>query len=404
MKLNILVAPAHYLFSDKVKSEPAWSFALVKYLSKRAKSMDVLVGVNDSTTALTNNTRIYPLFATRSTALVIEFLRHVVFYPFITLKSLILMTKKDYAIIHHMLPLSYATINPLVFIVKMFFPKIKVVLGPLQLPQMQSDEQDLNVVFLGKQNYSVASKIIYKLTMLITSLAKPIARWMYESADLVVCNSQTSLQYYSKIFPKAKFSVIYTGMDAIVNSQKLKRTDSKVKILCAGQFSKRKGQIFLLKAMKDVIKKYKNVELTLVGGGDQDSTYREFVSKNKLDKFVTFTGQISYDQLLVAYRSHDIFCLPTLSDTSPYVILEAMTFGLPIVTTDIGSIKEMIGQAGVVGPSGDSQFLTKEISDMIENPSLRKQMGKIGIKRVNTNFTWEAITKKWMSVYTKLQI
>lgn len=402
MKSNILVAPAHYLFSDKVKSEPAWSYALVKYLSPLVKSVDVISGVKDLASDLPKNTKLFPIFNIRSSSLLVEFLRHLAFYPLVTLKALSLMRKKEYLIIHHMLPLSYATFNPLIFLAKWFSPKSKVILGPLQMPQMQSDEQDLNVVFMGKQNYSHLSKITYFLTKAITFLVRPLAVRMFESADLVVCNSQTSQKYYSRFFPKAKFAVIYTGMDIIKTATHKKDKDNKkVRIMCAGLFSKRKGQIFLLKAMKNLSKKYSNMELTMIGGGDQNDVYRDFVEKNKLNKYVKFTGQISYADLLMAYQNHDIFCLPTLSDTSPYVILEAMTFGLPIVSTDVGSIKEMVDTAGIIVKPGNPKALEEALSQLVSNSSLRKQMCKDGIKRVKENFTWESIAKQWLNIYEK---
>lgn len=403
MKLNILVAPAHYLFSDVMKSEIAWSYALVKSIGPLVGSIDVLTGIQDLNSDLSKNTQVFSLFSSRSTSLLVEFVRHILFYPLITLQALKLMSKKKYSIVHHMLPLSYATVNPLVFVTKLFFPKSKVVLGPLQLPQMQSDEQDLNVVFLGKQNYSILSKVVYKLTMAITSLVKPFAVKMFESADLVVCNSKTSLKVYSSMFPKAKFSVIYTGLDAQnLMSNKSKVSSQKIKILCAGAFSKRKGQIFLLKAMVKLVKKHPNIALTLIGGGDQDSVYRNFVKENGLEKYVTFTGQVSYADLLKAYQHHDIFCLPTLSDTSPYVILEAMSYGLPIVATDIGSIKEMVGNAGKIVTPENADSLESALSDLIINPKLRSAMSKYGPTRVKKYFTWDKITTKWLKVYHRL--
>lgn len=403
MKFNVLVAPAHYIFSDVIKSEIAWSYALVKHLSPHVESMDVLTGIKDLSLALFPNTRVFSLFPHRSALVSIEFIRRILFYPLITLQALRLMSEKRYLIVHHMLPLSYATVNPLVFITKIFFPKSKVILGPLQLPQMAGDQQDLNVVFSGKPEYSISSKVVYKLTMTIISLVKPLAVKMFESADLVVCNSKTSLKFYSSMFPKAKFSVIYTGLD-IENlvPTKAKVGTQKLKILCAGVFSKRKGQIFLLKAMLNLVKKYPNVTLTLIGGGDQDRVYRDFVKENRMEKYVTFTGQIPYTDLLKAYKNHDIFCLPTLSDTSPYVILEAMSYGLPIVATDIGSIEEMAGDAGKIVKPQSSESLEVALSDLIVNSKLRSVMSKNGPIRVKRYFTWDKIHKQWLKAYQKL--
>ncbi len=403
MKPNILVAPAHYLFSDTIKSEVAWSYALVKYISSKVNSIDVLAGVADMAHPLPRNVNLYPLFKFRSTLLLVEFLRHLFFYPLITIKAVKLMTKKKYQIIHHMLPLSYATFNPLVLITKLVNPQARVIMGPLQLPQIQKEEQDLNVVYLGKQEYSLMSKIIYKATMLLSEAVKPLAAKMFESADLVVCNSQTSLLHYSRLFPNAKFHVIYTGIDKIDQPTNRPKIDSgKIKILCAGVFSKRKGQVYLLKAMVKLVKTHPHISLTLIGGGDQDSVYRDFVAQNNLSKYVKFTGQIPYSELLQAYQNHHIFCLPTLSDTSPYVILEAMSYGLPIVATDIGSIKEMVDKAGLIAPPGDFKALEISLSKMISQPELRFAMSKVGMERVNRYYTWDKITDQWVNAYHKL--
>ena len=403
MKPNVLVAPAHYLFSDTIKSEIAWSYALVKYISSEVDSMDVLAGVGNMTHPLPRNVSLYPLFKSRSTSLLVEFLRHLFFYPLITLRAVRLMRKKKYQIIHHMLPLSYASFNPLVLIAKLVNPQAKVIMGPLQLPQIQKEEQDLNVVYLGKQEYSLMSKIIYKATMLLSEAVKPLAKKMFESADLVVCNSQTSLRHYSRLFPNAKFHVIYTGIDKSSHQVNRSKLDpKKIKILCAGVFSKRKGQIFLLQAMNKLVKKHPDVSLTMVGGGDQDSVYRDFVAKNNLSKRIKFTGQVPYSELLQAYQTHHIFCLPTLSDTSPYVILEAMSYGLPIVATDIGSIKEMVDKAGLIAPPGDFKALEISLSKMISQPELRFAMSKVGMERVNRYYTWDKITDQWVNAYHRL--
>ncbi|KKQ91491.1 MAG: Glycosyl transferase, group 1 [Candidatus Woesebacteria bacterium GW2011_GWB1_39_10] len=403
MKFNVLVAPAHYLFSDRIKSENAWSYALVKTIGSRVKSMDVLSGIKDLSSNISENINVYSLFSSRSDSLLTEFARRILFYPLITLYALKLMMKKEYKIVHHMLPLSYATFNPLMFFIHLLHPKSRIILGPLQLPQVQSDQQDMNVVFTGKQQYTFLSKIIYYLTLTLTNIVKPFSKLMFESADLVVCNSKTSLKFYSSMFPKAKFSVIYTGLDA-QNLVPIKRklNTKKIKLLCAGVFSKRKGQIYLLKAMVSLVKKHPNLELTLIGGGDQDNIYRDFVSKNKLEKYVKFTGQISYSDYLLSFQGQHIFCLPTLSDTSPYVILEAMAFGLPIVATDIGSIREMVGKAGIIVKPEDVKPLETALTDMINNPKLRLQMSKYGIQRIQKYFTWDKISEQWVNEYNNL--
>lgn len=93
---------------------------------------------------------------------------------------------------------------------------------------------------------------------------------------------------------------------------------------------------------------------------------------------ITFHGRVPHERLLSELVPNmDIFCLPTRLDMSPFVLVEAAAAGLPAVASNIGGISDMIenGKSGyIVAPSDDAGFI-KALSDLIDNPDLRKRMG-----------------------------
>ena len=93
-------------------------------------------------------------------------------------------------------------------------------------------------------------------------------------------------------------------------------------------------------------------------------------------------------RLVELYRRADIFVHPTTSDLSPWVVLEAMASGCPVVTTRVGGIVDLIeeGQTGLFVPVGDVQKLADAIERLVLNPVLRREMGDRGRRLVEKNY------------------
>jgi glycosyltransferase involved in cell wall biosynthesis len=100
------------------------------------------------------------------------------------------------------------------------------------------------------------------------------------------------------------------------------------------------------------------------------------------------------------YSSSDIFVLPSLKETFGIVFLEAMHYGLPIVTTNVSAMPELItdGENGLLVPPADSQALAKALSKLVENPELREQLGERGRQRIKNAYYWEQTSSKFLSL------
>lgn len=163
--------------------------------------------------------------------------------------------------------------------------------------------------------------------------------------------------------------------------------NSKIICLYVGPIIPRKGLKYLLESIYMLLPKYNNLEVLLVGSIDAE--YYKLLNKKinelGLKQKINFTGYINDKEVLLQYyRTADIFILPTLGEGFPRVIYEAMSQGLPVITTKINSICEQIinnNQAILVKP-GDTKELADAIEEVIRNVCLRRSLIRNGYEYV----------------------
>ena len=141
-------------------------------------------------------------------------------------------------------------------------------------------------------------------------------------------------------------------------------------LLFVGYLTARKGVEYLLRAYKQV--RTAETRLVIVGDGPERPRL-ETLAENAAD--VEFAGHLEGEEKFKRYASADIFVLPTLHDPWPQVVLEAMYFGLPIITTDAdGGAQEAIDQNGIIVAAGNSDALAAAIKKLIADSGLRQSM------------------------------
>ena len=181
-----------------------------------------------------------------------------------------------------------------------------------------------------------------------------------------------------------------------------------VNILFVAAITPRKGLHILVEAFKRLAPKYPSIQLTVVGIWDwapdyvkaQSAVCRELQAQGR----VVFTGGVSRERLIRAFDEADIFVLPSFSESAPMVISQAMCVGLPIVTTRVGGIPEMIeqGVTGAMLEAGDVDSLTAELSRLIEDPVARQELAtaakKVGFQRYHP----ESIARATVAAYREV--
>ncbi|MDB2265755.1 glycosyltransferase family 4 protein [Halorubrum ezzemoulense] len=163
-------------------------------------------------------------------------------------------------------------------------------------------------------------------------------------------SSHVKETYTSFGFDSEKIKVIPNILDEKFDIDHSSDFTEPIKLLYVGYLKHSKGVDRLPEILSKLNKKSeKEFELTIVGDGELRRSIEQACSQKGLTGSVEFTGQIPNEELPTVYAEHDIFLYPGRWD-EPFgrIFLEAMAAGTPVVATDIGSVKEIIGNAGVV--------------------------------------------------------
>ncbi len=176
--------------------------------------------------------------------------------------------------------------------------------------------------------------------------------------------------------------------------------DSKI-VLFVGRLAPKKGVQYLIKAMA---KASSDATLWIVGDGAKRQTLESL--GEELDVDVVFHGEVSPNQVDHFYCRASIFVLPsTEGEGMPNAVLEAMAYGLPVITTRSGGLSTVIenGETGFFVPMRDPDALAKQIKTLLSNKTVRKRIGNNARKYVREDRSWDALVRKLEEEYTSLQ-
>jgi len=244
-------------------------------------------------------------------------------------------------------------------------------------------------------------------------LYEPLQNWLLKRADKIIILMPSYLEdskYIRKY--KEKTIVIYN----CINPEILKINEYKVReikdlfkdkpiILSLARLVYFKGFEYLVEAMKNV-----DAYLLIGGSGPLKEKLQNQIKKLNLRKKVFLLGEIKkYEEGLGSYyQACDIFCLPSIYKAESFglVLVEAMYFGKPIVSTDIkGSGVRWVNKNNVTGlivQPKDSNALAKAINKIIKNTELKKEFGDNAKKRFEENFKMKIAVDKIYKLYCKI--
>jgi N-acetyl-alpha-D-glucosaminyl L-malate synthase BshA len=180
--------------------------------------------------------------------------------------------------------------------------------------------------------------------------------------------------------------------------------DNEILILFVGYLDTFKGIFELINAFYEINKKSTNFKLMMVGEGPKDDELKRIISQLHLEKYVIFTGKIFPTNIHKYYQAADIFVLPSYSEGLPLSILEAMACGLPIVTTNVGGIPEVVknGENGFIIPSKNRQLLAQKLEIIAYNLDLRKKFGFKSTEIIIKEFSIEKKVEELAKLYEEL--
>ena len=245
-------------------------------------------------------------------------------------------------------------------------------------------------------------------------------QWRYYSKLLIKCSATVAACTFVKNLVKEK-----TGREDIqiipygVNTNKFKRLEEfgvshlkkkydiadndKVVIAVQRPDSRKKVEI-LIYAAKKVIDKLPNTKFLIIGDGPERAKLENLTKELYLTQNVIFTGKISEDELLRCYSIADIFSIHTLHEGFGIVYIEAMSMGLPIVTTYAHGNEDIIenGKNGFMVEPNNSNKLAEKIIFLLTNDEIRNDIARHNREEAVEKYDLNNIARRWNESYCEV--
>lgn len=155
----------------------------------------------------------------------------------------------------------------------------------------------------------------------------------------------------------------------------------QLRLICTGTLIPRKGQRFLLEAVAQLKARGVDGQVDLAGEGGLRATLLAQAEALGIAERVTFRGNVDHSDLLRAYAEgrYDAFILPSLHEGISVALIEAMSYGLPAIATDVGGTRELLTEgAGQLIPAEDVGSIVAAIQTLVRDKAARLEQGRRG--------------------------
>ena len=219
-----------------------------------------------------------------------------------------------------------------------------------------------------------------------------IAKLLYSNADLSVeiCHTEYSP---GRLFNAKRTVFVPNGLDVVI-PKKVKPKNETLRVLFLGALNEGKGVLNVIKSAALLRDQGYSLEFQLVGAWSSDEFRDEalkLVDSTQLGDAIHFPGVLKGESKWTAYAAADVFLFPShyQSENFPLVIIEAMAFGLPIVSTRWRGIPQLVGDSGaaVLCSINSPEEYARELSELASDEVKRITMGEAAYKYYQENYT-----------------
>ncbi len=200
--------------------------------------------------------------------------------------------------------------------------------------------------------------------------------------------------------PKTSIDLVYNGIDTQTFSPQAHIKRKKMMLMTTASADKPlKGLRYLLEAIALLKPDYPDLELRVIGKMAEDSDTAKRLQQLKIKDSVHFVSNISTEQLVDYYAEATMVVSPSLYEGFGLPAGEAMSCGVPVISSNGGALPEVVGDAGIVVDAGNSEALSVAIKQLLDQPELRQSLGEKGRERILNTFCWQVAAKQFTQYY-----
>lgn len=217
-------------------------------------------------------------------------------------------------------------------------------------------------------------KFYYKSNNLTQKLIKKLLK----NTDIFIVLGKNWDNFIKNIEPNSNTRILMNAVN--IPRFNKKRIEGKVDILFLGSLIKRKGIFELIEAinnlnMKEYLTRY-NVRFIIGGTGKEKESIEQKINQYNINEYIDLVGWVDGIKKIELLKKSDLFVLPSHNEGLPVAILEAISYGLPVISTNVGSIDEAVinDYNGYLIESGDIDSLEEALIKVIESSEIRNEL------------------------------
>lgn len=252
--------------------------------------------------------------------------------------------------------------------------------------------------------FNIGMKSWVKYPILL--LEKLCARY----TDTYVCVAEfvKNLGLKYKLAPENKFKVIYNGVENKLQAESRKHArhspsedglkENEVELLFVGRLAEPKKPELTIEAIAGLSDEIKNkIKFTIVGDGSKKAGLEILAKENKIN--AEFKGALPKEEALIELQKSDIFVFISAWEGFPYTILEALSFGLPVIASNVGGVAEAVNENNGILVNNEIGQIKNAILKLANDKELRLRMGEQGRRDVEEKFSLAKMLEKIEKIY-----
>lgn len=275
--------------------------------------------------------------------------------------------------------------------------------------------QKIPLVYTHHTHYPEYAKFYLKERIITPLLARYFSAWFANQAQAILVPSYKMKRFLLEYGVKRTkpIHILPTGVNLeifkkskegfIKIRKKLKIPFESKVLLFVGRMGEEKNPSFLLYTMEEILKKFNNVFLLMVGDGPILEKLKNLALKLKIEKNVIFTGAIPHSKIPAYYQAANAFVFSSQTETQGIVILEAIASGLPVVALKDEAFREMVveNKNGFLIKKASPKSFAKKVLEILKNSSLCKKFS-LNSQKIASLFSEKSQAKKLIKIYKSL--
>jgi len=251
----------------------------------------------------------------------------------------------------------------------------------------------------------------------LADLARDLANWyarvdplmhaVYRRTALTLCKTRQTLQCIPSRYRgrcRVGLEIGTAGHGAQSPPPPKPHPDGGLRVLYVGRLVYWKGMHLGLAAFAQLLAVQPEARLTVIGSGPEQARLRELARRSGISHAITWLAWMKRAAVMRAYRRHDVLLFPSLHDSSGNAVLEALSFGLPVVCLDCGGPALLVdATCGFRAPTGEPAQavagLARALVTLAQDRALAQRMARAAWRRAKRDFSWERQVARMDGVY-----